>query len=75
MGIVDKQLFWSFVSTAAKLIDSYNNQHLANIAWAYSVAVPSINGIELVSIPYWEWDKLWKDKAKKQEYLRELLNM
>jgi len=38
MGIIDKQLFLSFVPTAAKLIESYNNQHLANIAWAYAVA-------------------------------------
>jgi hypothetical protein len=38
MGIVDKQLFSSFVPTAAKLIDSYTNQGLANNAWAYAVA-------------------------------------
>ncbi len=38
MGIVDKQLFSSFVPTAAKLINSSDNQHLANIAWAYAVA-------------------------------------
>ena len=37
--------------------------------------VPSIDGIELVSVPYWEWDKLGKDRAKKQEYLRKLLNL
>jgi hypothetical protein len=35
--------------------------------------VPSIDGIELVSVPYWEWDKLGKNQAKKQEYLRQLL--
>jgi hypothetical protein len=32
MGIINKQLFLSFVPTSAKLIDSYNNQGLANIA-------------------------------------------
>jgi hypothetical protein len=32
MGIINKQLFLSFVPTFAKLIDSYNNQGLANIA-------------------------------------------
>jgi hypothetical protein len=209
MGIVDKQLFSSFVPTAAKLIDTYDSQGLANIAWAYAVAdvdapilfndhfndacgekkgvfadselfqlhqwhlwqtkeeshpglpkelqdrcydafvsndptpsklqddvvaqlssiglepkeevlmdsgyridalvevngktvgvevdgpshfigrsrsplassilkrrqVPSIDGIDLVSIPYWEWDKLGKDKAKKQDYLQKLLGL
>eukprot|EP00984_Skeletonema_dohrnii_P013478 scaffold5585_cov94-Skeletonema_dohrnii-CCMP3373.AAC.5 len=38
MGIAEKQLFLSFVSTAANLIESYNNQELANIAWAYAAA-------------------------------------
>ncbi len=37
--------------------------------------VPSIDGIELVSVPYWEWDKLGKDQAKKQEYLCRLLGL
>jgi hypothetical protein len=37
--------------------------------------VPSIDGIELVSVPYWEWGKLGKDQAKKQEYLRKLLHL
>ena len=37
--------------------------------------VPSIDGIELVSVPYWEWDNLGKDQTKKQEYLRKLLNL
>jgi hypothetical protein len=35
--------------------------------------VPSIDGIELVSVPYWEWDEVGKDEVKKQEYLRALL--
>jgi hypothetical protein len=209
MGIVDMQLFSSFVPTAAKLINSSDNQHLANIAWAYAVAdvdvptlfnnhfinkcvekkdgfvnealcqlhqwhlwqtkensnpglplelqnrcyntfvsedpttsklqddvvaqltsmaldpkeevlmdsgyridalvevngkaigvevdgpyhfigngrsplgstilkrrqVPSIDGMELVSVPYWEWNKLGKNQAKKQEYLQKLLGL
>eukprot|EP00984_Skeletonema_dohrnii_P003719 scaffold1283_cov79-Skeletonema_dohrnii-CCMP3373.AAC.4 len=37
--------------------------------------VPPIDGIELVTVPYWEWDKLGKDQAKKQEYLRHLLGL
>eukprot|EP00984_Skeletonema_dohrnii_P019134 scaffold9083_cov74-Skeletonema_dohrnii-CCMP3373.AAC.2 len=205
MGITDKQLFLSFVPAAAKLIDSYTNQGLANIAWAYAVGdvdaaplfndvfnnkcvekenryeikelsqlhqwhlwqtkekshpglptelqercfkafiseeltvsklqddivgqllhiglepkeevlmgsgyridalveaigvevdgpshfigrsksptgstilkrrqVPSIDRIELIYVPYWEWDKLGKDEVKKQEYLRKLLGL
>ncbi|KAL7427211.1 hypothetical protein ACHAXM_000743 [Skeletonema potamos] len=31
--------------------------------------VPSIDGIDLVSVPYWEWNKLGKDEVKKQVYL------
>ncbi len=38
MGIIDKLLFSSFIPTAAKSIDSSNNQDLANIAWAHTVA-------------------------------------
>ena len=37
--------------------------------------VPSIDGIELVSVPYWEWRKLGKNKSKKQDYLRRLLRL
>eukprot|EP00986_Skeletonema_menzelii_P006587 scaffold2511_cov153-Skeletonema_menzelii.AAC.2 len=37
--------------------------------------VPSIDDIELVSVPYWEWDKLDKDEVKEQEYLRNLLGL
>ena len=37
--------------------------------------VPSIDGIKLLSVPYWEWDKLGNEQAKKQEYLRELLEL
>jgi len=38
--------------------------------------VPAIDGIELVSVPYWEWNKLLgKHEVKRQEYLRELLGL
>jgi len=37
--------------------------------------VPAIDRIELVSVPYWEWNKLGKDEVKKQEYLRERLGL
>jgi len=37
--------------------------------------VPAIDGIELSSVPYWEWDKLGSDRMEKQEYLRELLKL
>jgi hypothetical protein len=37
--------------------------------------VPAIDGIELASVPYWEWDKLGSDRMEKQEYLRELLKL
>jgi hypothetical protein len=37
--------------------------------------VPYIDDIELVSVPYWEWDNLGKSQAKKQEYLRRLLGL
>ena len=37
--------------------------------------VPSIDGIKLVSVPYWEWGKPGNDEVKKQEYLRKLLKL
>ena len=37
--------------------------------------VPSIDGMKLVSVPYWEWSKPGNDEVKKQEYLRELLGL
>eukprot|EP00984_Skeletonema_dohrnii_P013444 scaffold5572_cov83-Skeletonema_dohrnii-CCMP3373.AAC.2 len=37
--------------------------------------VPLIDGIERVSVPYWKWDEVGKDQAKKQEYLRNLLSV
>jgi hypothetical protein len=32
--------------------------------------VTNLDDIRIVSVPYWEWDKLGKDRVKKQEYLR-----
>ena len=37
--------------------------------------VPSIDGIELVSLPYWKWDRLGWNDEKKQENLRRLLSI
>jgi hypothetical protein len=32
--------------------------------------VNTLDGILIVSVPYWEWNKLGNDHAKKQQYLR-----
>ncbi len=37
--------------------------------------VPVIDEVELVSVPYWKWNKLVKNQAKKQDYLRKLLGL
>eukprot|EP00984_Skeletonema_dohrnii_P015302 scaffold6582_cov83-Skeletonema_dohrnii-CCMP3373.AAC.3 len=37
--------------------------------------VPLVDEIELVSVPYLEWNKLGKDRKKKQAYLRKLLGL
>ncbi len=37
--------------------------------------VQAIDGIELVSLPYWDWDNIGTDTEKKQKYLRELLGL
>jgi len=38
--------------------------------------VAALDGIKVVSVPYWEWDKLKKDsKKKKKQYLRNLLGI
>ncbi len=37
--------------------------------------IQSIDGIELVSVPYWEWDDLNRDELNEQEYLRMLLGL
>ena len=36
--------------------------------------VPWIDEIELLSVPYWEWDKVRMDEVKKQNYLHDLLD-
>ena len=33
--------------------------------------VAALDGLKIVSIPYWEWDEL--NKGKKQQYLQDLL--
>jgi hypothetical protein len=35
--------------------------------------ITAIDKIPLMSVPYWEWDKLGKDHGKKQQYLQGLL--
>ena len=37
--------------------------------------VSTLDGIHVVSVPYWEWDKLGNDRAKKQMYLRANLGL
>jgi hypothetical protein len=32
--------------------------------------VNTLDEIEVISVPYWEWNKLGKDGVKKQQYLR-----
>jgi hypothetical protein len=32
--------------------------------------VNNLDGIGIVSVPYWEWDKLGNEHVKKQEYLQ-----
>eukprot|EP00581_Thalassiosira_minuscula_P000389 CAMPEP_0183742790 /NCGR_PEP_ID=MMETSP0737-20130205/64880_1 /TAXON_ID=385413 /ORGANISM="Thalassiosira miniscula, Strain CCMP1093" /LENGTH=720 /DNA_ID=CAMNT_0025978383 /DNA_START=841 /DNA_END=3004 /DNA_ORIENTATION=- len=35
--------------------------------------ITNLEGIQVVSVPYWEWDKLKRDSNEKQKYLRSLL--
>jgi len=37
--------------------------------------VTNLDRIPVVSVPYWEWNKLRKDSGKKQQYLRSLLDL
>jgi hypothetical protein len=37
--------------------------------------VNKLEDIRIVSVPYWEWDKLEKDRVKKQQYLRSKLGL
>jgi hypothetical protein len=36
--------------------------------------ITAIDKIPLVSVPYWEWEKLGKDRVKKQQYLQRLIS-
>ena len=35
--------------------------------------VAGLDEIQVVSVPYWDWNKLKKDSDKKQQYLKDLL--
>jgi hypothetical protein len=37
--------------------------------------VNTLDEIHVISVPYWEWDKLGKDDVKKQQYLRVALGL
>ena len=37
--------------------------------------VDTLDSNEVISVPYWEWDKLGKDGVKKQQYLRFALGL
>jgi hypothetical protein len=37
--------------------------------------VSTLDDICIVSVPYWDWDKLGNDRSKKQEYLRAKLGL
>ena len=37
--------------------------------------VAALDGMKVISIPYWEWNELKKDSRKKEQYLRSLLGI
>jgi hypothetical protein len=37
--------------------------------------VHALNGIPIISVPFWEWNKLGTDRGKKQQYLRFALGL
>ena len=37
--------------------------------------IPNLDNIPVVSVPYWEWYEFKKDSDKKQQYLRDLLEL
>jgi hypothetical protein len=37
--------------------------------------VADIDGISIVSVPYWDWDGLGKDRCAKEQYLKTLLDI
>jgi len=51
------------------------NQRPTGSTLLKSRQVSTFDGIEIVSVPYWEWDEFGTDRAKKQEYLRSKLGL
>ena len=37
--------------------------------------ITNLDNIPVVSVPYWDWNKFRKDSDKKQQYLRDLLEL
>jgi hypothetical protein len=37
--------------------------------------VSTLDNVQIISVPYWEWNKLGKDCVKKQDYLRAKLGL
>jgi hypothetical protein len=37
--------------------------------------VTNLDGIRIISVPYWEWNELGKDRAKNQEFLLSKLGL
>ena len=49
--------------------------HLTGNAALKRRQVSGLEGIPLVSVPYWEWNVLKSDRDKKQQYLSALLGL
>jgi hypothetical protein len=37
--------------------------------------VNTLDNIQIISVPYWEWDRFGTDRAKKQDYLLSMLGL
>jgi hypothetical protein len=37
--------------------------------------VSTLDNIQIISVPYWEWDQFGNNRAKKQQYLRSKLGL
>jgi len=37
--------------------------------------IAALDGMLVLSVPYWEWNKLKKDSRKKEQYLQDLLGI
>jgi hypothetical protein len=48
----------------------FMNQELTGSTLLKHRQVNTLDGIHIVSVPYWEWNKLGNDHVKKQQYLR-----